>query len=188
MTCELVCTGWYSNDIPRSYKTYGDDFIRSRDFRSLWWKSIDSFVTPSNVLIVDSASPIKSNDSLYTCTNINYIELLKNPGHSQNCTTHYCGAMAAIILGMEYALHNDVDLFLYIEQDALMYGSGIEEKIKKCLTKHDLVFGNGGRYLDIEQTIFAANKKGIRKFLAALHSIDFSDKQIQPEFKFILNP
>jgi hypothetical protein len=137
------------------------------------------------VLIVDSASPIKPNDSLYSATPIQYIELLKNPGHSQNCTTHYCGAMAAIIIGLEYALHNDIEMFLYIEQDALIYGDGMLDKIKKCLTKRDLVFGNGGKYSDIEQTIFAANKKGIRKFLSALHSINFTDRQIQPEFKFM---
>ncbi len=185
MKCELVCTGWYSNDAPRPYQTFGDDFIRSRDFRSLWWKSMDSFVQPDHVLIVDSASPIKPNDSLYSTTPVQYIELLKNPGHSQNCTTHYCGYMASIIMGLEYALLNDVEMFLYIEQDALVYGHGLVDKIKKCLTKNDLVFGNGGKYGDIEQSIFAANKKGIRKFLAALHSINFTDRQIQPEFKFM---
>jgi hypothetical protein len=185
MSCELVCTGWYSSNESRTYQTFGDDLIRSKDFRSLWWNSMDTFVQPENVLIVDSASPIKPNDNLYTTTHRQYIELLKNSGHSQNCTAHYCGYMASVILGLEYALHNDVELFIYIEQDALIYGKDLIKKIKQCLKEKDLVFGDGGKFGDIEQSIFAANKKGIRKFLSALHAINFTDRQIQPEFKFM---
>lgn len=185
MSCELVCTGWYSTEAPRNYLTFGDDLIRNPDFRALWWQSLDTFIKPENVLIVDSASPVKPQDQLCTTTNFKYIELLKNPGHSQNCPTHYCGYMASVILGLEYALLNDVDFFLYVEQDALVYGDGFVEKIKTRLLKNDLVFGNGGKFGEIQQSVFAANKKGIRKFLSAIHQINFSDRQISPEMKFM---
>lgn len=185
MSCELVCTGWYSSGAPRSYATYGDEEIRSNAFRPLWWQSIDTFAKPSQVLIVDSASPIKPNDEYHTSTKFKTIELLKNPGHSQNCTTHYAGYMASVIIGLEYALLNDVDFFLYIEQDALTYGEDFVERIKQCLRKSDFVFGNSGTGSEIEQSVFALSKKGIRKFLSALHAIEYSDRQIPPEMKFM---
>lgn len=185
MSCELVCTGWYSSEAPRTYVTYGDDNIRNRSFRPLWWQSIDRYVKPQHVLVVDSASPIKPNDASFTSTKFQNIDLLKNPGHSQNCTTHYCGAMSAIIIGLEFALHNDVEFFIYIEQDALIYGDNFVDKIKQQLLSNELVFGNGGKFGEIEQTVFAATKKGIRKFLSAIHTINYSDRQISPEMKFM---
>jgi hypothetical protein len=184
MSCELICTGWYSSNEAREYKTFGDELIRHRSFRSLWWQSIDTFIKPQHVLIVDSASPLKPEDHLYTSTKFTNLELLKNPGHSQTCKTHYCGAMAAIIIGLEFALHNDVDFVLYVEQDALVYGKDFLDKVKHELLKNDFVFG-GKMFGEIEQTIFAVNKKGIRKFLSAINKINYTDRQIGPELKFM---
>jgi hypothetical protein len=185
MSCELICTGWYCSDEPRTYQTFGDDSIRNNSFRPLWWHSVDTFIKPQHVLVVDSASPLKPDDHLHTLTKYSNIELLNNPGHAQNCITHYAGCMAAMILGLDFALHNDVDFFLYVEQDALVYGKGFIEKIKQQLLKSDFVFGDGGKFAEIEQTVFAVNKKGIRKFLSALHDIHYSDRQIGPEVKFM---
>ena len=183
MACELVATGWFSTNEARSYVTKGDELIRGVGFRSLWWKSVDTFIKPQHVFIVDSASPIKPDDAAHTATPFQYTELLMNPGHSQNGKTHYCGYMAGVILGLEFALLNDVDMFLYVEQDALVFGDAIVEKTKNALRRRNLVFGSGG--LDIQQSFFAANKKGIRHFLSALHAIDYSDKPVAPEHKFM---
>jgi hypothetical protein len=184
MACELVTSGWYASNEPRSYRTAGDDLIRGVGFRPLWWRSLDRYIAPAHVFIVDSASPVKPDDAAYTATKFQRLELLRNPGHSQNGTTHYCGAMAAIILGLEFALHNDVEMFLYVEQDALVFGDTIVEKTKNALRRRDLVFG-GSSDVDIQQSFFGANKKGIRHFLSALHSIDFTDKRVAPENKFM---
>lgn len=185
MSCQLICTGWYASDKPRDYVTHGDDFIRGTDFRPLWWKSLDTFARPEKVLIVDSASPVKPDDHKFTTTDCEYINLMINPGHAQNCSGHYSGCMAAIMLGMSYALHNDVDFFLYVEQDALLYGDNIVEEVKKQLLKKDYVFGQGSGKM-IQQSIFAINKKGLRRFLAALNSINYTDHQVNPEWKFML--
>ena len=183
MSCELVTSGWFSTNEARSYVTAGDELIRGVGFRPLWWKSMDTFIKPQHVFIVDSASPVKPDDAACTSTPFQYTELLINPGHSQNGKTHYCGAMAAIIMGLEFALHNDVEMLLYVEQDALVFGDAIVEKTKNALRRKDLVFGSGA--LDIQQSFFAANKKGIRRFLSALHAINYSDKQVAPEHKFM---
>ncbi|HLW25822.1 MAG TPA: hypothetical protein VKT22_15815 [Steroidobacteraceae bacterium] len=183
MACELVTSGWYASNGARSYHTQGDELIRGVGFRPLWWRSVDTFLRPEHVLIVDSASPVKADDASLTTTSVRRLELLMNPGHSQNCVHHYCGAMAAIILGLEYALHNDVDMMIYLEQDALVYGEDIVDRIKGALRRHDLVFGAGQP--EIQQSLFAARKPGIRRFLGALHAIRFSDKQVSPEQKFM---
>lgn len=185
MDCELVCTGWYSDSGVRAYTTHGDDIVRGPNFRSLWWQSMDRFVRPTTVLVVDSASPIKSDDRTITDTTVVYVDLQKNPGHSQNCVGHYCGYMASVILGMEFAMHNDAEFFLYVEQDALIYGDRFIPIIKKMLMKNDVIFGSAGESGDIEQSVFAVSKRSLRKFIANLHRIDFSDRQISPEMKFM---
>ena len=184
MTCELVTTGWYASDEARTYETAGDDLIRGANFRPLWWQSVDSFIKPRHVFIVDSASPIKPNDAAWTATKFQHLELLINPGHSRNAKTHYCGWMASMIMGLEFALNNDVEMFVYVEQDVLVFGDKIIEKAKNALRRKDLVFGSGTS-VDIQQSFVAANKKGIRRFLSALHAIDYTDKQMAPEHKFM---
>jgi hypothetical protein len=184
MPVELVTTGWYASREPRSYVTAGDEFIRGTEFRSLWWQSLDRYVAPEHVFIVDSASPMKPDDAACTATKFQRLELLRNPGHSQNGKTFYCGAMAAIIMGLEFALHNDVEMMLYIEQDALVYGKAIIEKTKAALRRRDLVFGATAD-VDIQHSFYGVNKRGIRHFLSALHSINYSDKRIAPENKFM---
>jgi hypothetical protein len=183
MACELVTSGWYASNSARSYHTQGDELIRGVGFRPLWWRSVDTFLKPEHVLIVDSAAPVKADDAALTATPFERLELLINPGHSQNCAHHYCGAMAAIILGLEFALHNDVEMMIYLEQDALVYGADIVDRIKGALHRHDLVFGAGSP--EIQQSLFAARKRAIRPFLSALHAIRFSDKQVSPEQKFM---
>jgi hypothetical protein len=184
MPCELVTSGWYASDEARSYVTAGDDLIRGAGFRPLWWRSLDTFVKPEHVFIVDSASPIKPNDSLHTSTRTQCLELLINPGHSQNTRAHYSGYMASVILGLEFALLNDVEMFLYVEQDVLVFGETIVQRTKNALRRKDLVFG-AGNLNGVQQSFFAANKRGIRRFLSALHAINYSDKQIAPEHKFM---
>lgn len=184
MPCELITSGWFASEQARNYRTKGDDLIRGQGFRPLWWRSIDTYLKPEHVFIVDSASPVKSNDAEHTSTKFQTVELLINPGHSQNSTTHYSGWTAGIILGLEFALLSDVDMFLYVEQDVLVYGSGMVEKIKNSLRRKDLVFGASSS-MDIQQSFVAANKRGIRQFVKALHSIEYSDKDIAPEHKFM---
>src|SRR5258708_62906 len=143
MSCELVATGWYAAHGPRSYRTKGDDIIRGVGFRQLWWRSLDRYAAPGHVFIVDSASPVKPADAACTSTRFQDVELLRDAGQAENGKTDYCGYMAGVILGLEFALHNDVEMFLYVEQDALLFGDDIVAKTKNALRRKDLVFGRG---------------------------------------------
>ncbi len=185
MSCELVTSGWYASEDARTYVTWGDDAIRGTAFRPLWWRSLDTYLQPRHVFVVDSNAPVKPDDVACTQTPFQYVPLLINPGHGQNGKSHYCGAMAAIIMGLEFSLHNDVDMHLYVEQDALLYGGRLLEKTKLALRRSELVFGEdvGGQ---IQHSFFAASKGGIRRFLQALHAITYTDREVAPEHKFMI--
>jgi hypothetical protein len=183
MSCELIISGWYASDAPRNYVTAGDEVIRGPAFRSLWWRSLDTYMKPEHVFVVDSASPVKPDDAACTSTDFRHVELLRNPGHAQNATTHYCGYMAAVLMGLEFALHNGVDMVIHVEQDALVYGDRIVERTKHALLHRDFVFGSDAK--QIQQSYFAMTRNGLRRFLSALHAIEQSDKQVAPEHKFM---
>lgn len=184
MACQLVATGWFSTKAPRNYQTFGDDAIRGPDFRGLWWQSLQTFVNPEHVYLIDSASPVKPQDHTFPHGDLRAVELLVNPGHAQNTPYHYCGFMAGMIMGLEYALYSGVDYLLYVEQDALVYGDQIIPRLENALTKHGIVFGGKPGEL-VEQSFVAFDRKIIRKFISRLHAIELSDKQIEPEFKFM---
>src|SRR5258708_12089045 len=98
MSCELVTSGWYAANESRNYVTHGDDLIRGVEFRPLWWRSLDTFVRPEHVFIVDSASPVKPNDAAYTATKFQYPKFLTNPAHPQPHTIHYPSTMPPLTL------------------------------------------------------------------------------------------
>lgn len=185
MTCPLVISGWFAASKPRDYKTFGDDEIRSDGFRPLWWRSVDHFLRPDHVLVIDSAAPVKVDDRLYTSTDVRTLELLINPGHSQNTTHHYCGFMAGFIMGLEYALYSGVDYCVYLEQDALTFGKDLVARIEQQLCHQPILFG-GQRGDFVEQSIMVFDRRIMRRFLAQMHAVAGSDKNVAPELKCMI--
>lgn len=185
MSVGILSTGWFSQNKKSEYVTHGDDSIRGTDFRHLWWESIDAFIRPEMVFVVDSASPIKVDDTSITNTKIKTLELNINPGHSQNCKYDFCGWMWSVLLGMDFTYASDADYFIYLEQDALVFGNDIIKSIEKQLLTQKFVFGKSdGTVWPIQQSFFAIRKDAIREFLANIYTIAASDKIVPPEIKF----
>lgn len=186
---EVVFTGWYCAQAtsPRGYVVHGDEANRGLALRPLWWKSVTSFVEPKTVVIVDSASPVVAPDERYFSGHIERIRLQVNPGHAQVTSFHYCGWMASVLLGVEYALLNGLDYFLYVEQDALLFGKQLTAEVEQLLRRHRFVFGAGtGTPWPLQQSLFAIRKDGYRKFLSGIHALDHDDKSLSPELKFAI--
>lgn len=180
-----IGTGWYSSSEERKYVNYGDDLIRSPDFRPLWWSCIKRFVKPDAVIIVDSASPVKSVEDNNPGCPVKVIELTINPGHSVVCPYHYSGWTSSVILSLEYAFACNADIYLYVEQDVLLYGDDLVNQIYIELSKASFVFGNGLSTPQIlQQSFFAIHRRGMRRFLRGLHSIEQHDRDLSPETKF----
>ena len=70
------------------------------------------------------------------------MEPTENAGYSINHTGHLCGVVRAHLFGISYALINEVDYWVYVEQDALLYGAEI---VEKCIDrmKRPYMFGSG---------------------------------------------
>ena len=180
-------TGWYCGGNPAGldYKPDGADENRGLALRPLWWESVRRFIAPSQVVVVDSNSPVPPPDSAHFAGRLEHIRLLRNPGHSQTTSYHYCGWTASVLVGLEYALTNDLDYFLYVEQDALVFGDRFVERIEDLLRRHRFVFGSGlGTAWPLQQSVFAIRKDAYRSFLSRMHQIPAPDRELNPELKF----
>jgi len=181
----IIASGWWCDEDKSERHKIGDDYIRSRDFHELWYKSINTFTNPAKIFIVDSASPvaipIKENDD-----RIEVISLLKNPGHPTKHSGKYSGWTVSALMGLEYALHCGVDYFVYVEQDALLYGKNIIEECIKKMTK-PYMFGSGdGTCHPLQQSFFIVHKSKIEELINSIHNIGAPDCQVSPEKKFCI--
>ena len=180
---QTIFTGWYCGGNPRTldYKPDGADENRGVALRPLWWESVRRFLAPSQVVVVDSNSPVPPPDREHFDGRLEHIRLLRNPGHSQTTSYHYCGWTASVLVGLEYALANDLDYFLYIEQDALVFGERFLDRIKDSLRRHRFVFGSGhGTAWPLQQSVFAIRKDGYRSFLSRMHQIAPDRSRAEP--------
>jgi len=180
----VITSGWWSteDDIDDRTIKVGDSFIRSKDFHKLWYEVIDRFTKAKKVYIVDSASPVKpilgSNEEL--------VSLVENAGHSTHHTGKLCGVSRAHLLGMSLALANEVDYWVYIEQDALIYGDEIIEKAIENMTK-PYMFGAGwGTPQPMQQSFMIIKREAIPTFIKNFIAIKARDNQISPETKFAI--
>ena len=181
----IIGSGWWCSEPDEDTRAerIGDDGIRSEGFHDLWYQSICQTSHPQKIIIIDSNSPItppiNKQDS-----RIEHLRLNTNAGHSTNHTGNFCGCMRAMILGIEYAAMCDTDYYVYVEQDALLKGSGI---IEYCIDKMKTpyMFGAGeGTPQPTQQSLFIIRRDGFDTFIQRLKSIKALDNKISPEEKF----
>ena len=182
----LISSGWWCDELGIGEKRtnqIGDDYIRSRNFHQLWYRCIKRFSNPGAIYIVDSASPtilILNEDEIF-------VSLQKNYGHSVNCTVRLCGVSRAIALGMYYAYINSFEYWVYIEQDALVFGDGIVEHCIDFMrqSRCPILFGDGrGTPQPMQQSFMLMHMDAIMPFLYEIDKIKSSDREISPEWKF----
>jgi len=180
----VITSGWWSSKESEDNRLIkcGDEFIRSKDFHELWYKAIKKFTNPKKIYIIDSNSPIKPQ--LHGDEEL--IELIENAGHSTNHIGELCGVSRAHLVGMMMALANEVDYWVYIEQDALIYGEGIiEYAISKM--KKPYMFGSGfGTPQPTQQSLMIIKTEFIPDFIKKFTSIKAKDNLISPETKFAI--
>ena len=179
----ILASGWWSCEAHEDTRqlTYGSDFIRSEHFHSLWRKSINKFCSPEEIIIVDSASPVKPDIN----DDIKWLELSENFGHATNHTGKYSGYSRAIFVSMVYAYFNDYDYWVYIEQDCLVYGQDIIENIIKDNHNKKIIYGNGqGTSQPIQQSFMIFHKDALLSFIRRYCRFNATDLELSPEKKF----
>ena len=183
----VIGSGWWcaEKEADTRQELLGDDSIRGKEFHQLWYQSVCKYSSPTKILIVDSASPIKPDINPHD-PRIELLSLDVNAGHSTNHSGKFCGYVRAIQAGMMYALQCEVDYYVYVEQDALLFGDDVIDKcIEKMATPY--MFGSSGDTPQpIQQSLFIIHKDGILPFLKRLNGLSYTDNEICPEKKFHL--
>lgn len=181
----VIGSGWWcAGDVEDNRQKYhGDSAIRKKEFHQLWYRAVDKYTNPQKILIVDSKSPLlpdmNPDDDRLELVSLNF-----NAGHNTVLSTKFCGAVRAMQLGLMYALQCDTDYFIYLEQDALIYGKDI---IEHCIgrMKTAYMFGSGaGTPHRSQQSLFIIRQDAIIQFISRLHAIRQDDHVICPEEKF----
>ena len=185
----IIHTGWWCEDGDNSTnrkKYFGDELQRKKEFHNLWYKSICAFTDPDKIIMIDSASPVKPD--LHTEDNrIEFLSLPFNAGHSTILKgVKLAGVSRSYMLGAFYAFLSDIEYYVYVEQDVLLYGEGI---IEKCIDAMNCpyMFGDGnGTPQALQQSLFIIRKDGIIPFINNYLNIKSPDDETSPETKFAL--
>lgn len=181
----IIATGWWSTEekLDSRQDLKGSQEIRGIEFHYFWNELIESFSSCSEIVVVDSASPLLPQKK----ANETWIHLRKNFGHSTNHGTKFCGVSRSFLMSLMYAYANNYDYWVYIEQDALIYGNGIIERaIQSC--KSGIIWGDGkGTPQPIQQSFMIFQKDRILDFINNYQRINAPDSRISPEWKFLFS-
>ena len=182
----IITTGWWctnDNKLDDRKRKYGDSFIRTDEFHKTWFNAVNTFTKPKKIYIIDSNSPVKP---LMNQEKEMMISLHNNAGHSTKLIGKLSGVSRAHLLGMSLAMVNEVDYWVYIEQDALIFGNDIIEKCIEKMTK-PYMFGSGkGTSQPVQQSLMIIKKEGIPNFIKSFNAIKARDNEISPEMKFAI--
>ncbi|MEL7300906.1 MAG: hypothetical protein AAFM92_11030 [Pseudomonadota bacterium] len=184
----IVGSGWWSTDAPSwtvnpNRKALGDDLIRSVDFFETWLDSVTRAGQPAKIIVVDSASPRKPAQQKRAM--VEWLELPFNAKHSTSHVGQWSGWMRSVLVSASYALNCDCDYFVYVEQDCLLEGRGLFDRMARE-TRTGLVFGSGeGTPQPVQQSLFLVRKDRLSGFVTNLLAIRARDQDLAPEWKFV---
>lgn len=182
----IISTGWWCG----SEGEKNSVGIKKTEFVELWCESIEKFTNPETIFVVDSNSPIKPNyDSEFITSKLEFVSLSENAGHSANPNHlgQYCGWTRAVLMGIEYAHMCDMDYYVYVEQDSLLYGENIIEYAISKMNKPYMFGGAKGLGHPLQQSFFIIHKSKFEEFLHNYKSINYKDNHISPERKFCIS-
>lgn len=183
----IINSGWWCGEAtPENEKRveYGSSEIRDVAFFREWYDSVNRHTSPLKILVVDSASPTRPD--LPDDSRLEFVSLDINAGHSTSHVGKYAGCTRCFLVGMAYAYATEADYWVYVEQDALLYGEGIVEAAIDTM-KSDFMFGDrGDTPQPLQQSMMIVHKSAIPKFIKAYADIRATDEVIPPEVKFAI--
>lgn len=185
----IISSGWWCDQThvhPGSLRNASDNRIRSKEFFDVWYDCIKAFTCPEKIIVIDSASPIKPRIH----QDVEFVSLKRNFLHAEGCDTRLTGWTRAFLTGAFYALMNDTDYSVFVEQDCALVGGGIVEQAIAEMEGRRKKISYGrlegmGSY--IEQSFVIIKKDYILEFVEKYLSIPQSDNVfagICPELKF----
>ena len=183
MPSYIIHTGWWcdgSNIHPGATK-YSDARIRSQLFFDVWYEFVRAYTHPEKIIVVDSASPARPD---LTNKDVEFVSLKRNFLHGMKCDTKYGGWTRAFFTGAFYALMNDAEYSVFIEQDCLVVGEGIIERAIENLDKKSVSFALGGPNRS-DQSLTIVRTSFLLEFMQRYFSIPEDDRDMDTEDKFM---
>lgn len=184
----VIGSGWWSSD--REFKSefpkrkeLGDSEIRSVGFFDLWLATIKRISKPQQIVVIDSNAPCKPDAK--TRAQVQWFELPFNARHSTDHPGQWCGWTWSVVMSANYAMTQDCDYYVYVEQDCLLRG---DEIIERCISemKTGIMFGAGaGTPQPIQQSFFIIRKDMLERFIQNLCALHARDEDLAPEWKFV---
>ena len=188
----VVGSGWWCDHNPHKW-VIGSPITRSVAFFEIWYQQVLRCLCPDRIVITDSASPIKPN--LQSRDDVQWIELDRNYGHPNDIRvgsihTKYSGFTRSVIMGAMYALSCDADFYVYVEQDALLFG---DDFLMHALgdSTDDILLGpptqNGRGRLGpgaapmMQQSLVIVRRPALERFVIGLLGAPWSDGEQSPE-------
>ncbi len=186
MTNYIIGSGWFCDNKGTGGWVGSWDFQRMQEFSALWYHFVNKYTKPKKIVIVDNASPFKPifpDDG-----KIEIISMDRNYKHV--CTGHpgkYCGQMRGIMLTAFYALMNDADYFVFIEQDCLVRGENWIENTIAYMEKHnaEISYGWKDHEYRADHTIIIVKNSAILDFIRNYIAIEQKDYDVRPELKYL---
>lgn len=179
----IVHSGWWCDGSglhPGATKR-SDPRIRSQLFFDVWYEFVTRYTKPSKILVVDSASPVRPE---LEGKNLEFLSMTRNFLHGMACDTKYGGWTRAFFTGAFYALMNDAEYSVFIEQDCLCVGDGIIETAIDNMGGKRISFSIGGPNFS-DQSLTILRRDYIMEFAQAFFAIPFDDREMDTETKFI---
>ena len=188
----VVGSGWWCDVAPHEW-ALGSALTRSVAFFDLWYRQVSRCLLPDQIIVTDSASPLKPDFGSYE--GVQTIQLDRNYGHANDIrvgriNTKYSGFTRSVIGGAMYALCCDADTYVYVEQDCLVFGENFVTAAIGDSTA-DILLGaptQNGRGLNggvaapmVQQSLIIVRRPALERFLIGLLSAPATDGEVSPE-------
>jgi len=182
----VIGTGWWCDNTGLHSGSKVDNAsvdTRKVDFFELWYSQIVKNANPLKIIITDSNSPVKPQ--LIDKSRVGFISLIENFGHALDEKTKgkLSGWERAFLNGAFYTLLNDIDYYVFIEQDALIFGNGIIEHVIEGMGENCYTHGIN-KYGGIEQSFVIIKIGIILDFINKLIELQSPNEWIIPESKW----
>ena len=188
-----VGTGWWCSDEDSPWRI-GTARAKRAEFFEIWNRQVRNCLSPDRIVIVDSASPIKCPVSENEGDTV-IIPLDRNYGHANDIRTgkiltHFCGFTRSVMMSAMYALSCDADIYVYVEQDCLLFGkkflsAALDEISEDIILGHPTQRGRGlfGRVAApmLQQSLMIVRRTGLPRFIDGLASAPWTDGEQSPE-------
>lgn len=184
----VIGTGWWCDGSGKhagSMHNTSTDRTRKNRFFKTWRHFIEKYTNPEKIIITDSNSPIPP-DLEGTDGRYEYISLTENFKHADLSDTDMCGWTRAFLNGAFYAYITNADYYVYIEQDCLVVGHNIIEKIIDSLGDFQVSHGLWQHAYKVEQSLVIIRKDAIVRFIKDYTDASerSPDSVFRPEQKF----